>query len=528
MTANTGDGTGSLEKAIDMLEAVGAAPDGLSQTDLAAQLALPRTTTYRLLATLVARGMLRRDPLRKVYRLGLRCFEMARQAYTMPDLAAAAALEMRGLRDLTGETCYLATLDGLEVISLERCDGAHSVRSAAVLGQRKPVHCTSQGKAILSVMQAAPREEIVRDMTLRSFTPHTITDRRRLNAELKITAARGYAIDDEEIVLGVRCVGAPIVDASGVVRGAISVAGPAYRLTRARVELLGPEVAQAARRIGAQLETVKPPADETAAVAIAGPWAFHGAHPQWCPDRNSLVWADVLAPSVRRLDMSSRPPRDELAYRLENPIKGLLLDADGMLVAGGNSAVRIAQDGTINPQAAWPGATLMALCQGGNAGEAWAAFEQEEGAGCVVGMIALPTGRFEPHWAIAEPVQALQWCAKESELYAVTPASGAILILQPGHDSVRRLVSMPKGSGLLSGLALDADGGIWTALCDGWSVVRFTRDGLLDRVVGLPVPCPTDLAAAGSRMIVTTARQQVALDTLAKAPLSGCLFEFPL
>ncbi len=511
-----------------MLEAVGAAPDGLSQTDLAAQLALPRTTTYRLLATLVARGMLRRDPLRKVYRLGLRCFEMARQAYTMPDLAAAAALEMRGLRDLTGETCYLATLDGLEVISLERCDGAHSVRSAAVLGQRKPVHCTSQGKAILSVMQAAPREEIVRDMTLRSFTPHTITDRRRLNAELKITAARGYAIDDEEIVLGVRCVGAPIVDASGVVRGAISVAGPAYRLTRARVELLGPEVAQAARRIGAQLETVKPPADGTAAVAIAGPWAFHGAHPQWCPDRKSLVWADVLAPSVRRLDMSSRPPRDELAYRLENPIKGLLLDADGMLVAGGNSAVRIAQDGTINPQAAWPGATLMALCQGGNAGEAWAAFEQEEGAGCVVGMIALPTGRFEPHWAIAEPVQALQWCAKESELYAVTPASGAILILQPGHDSVRRLVSMPKGSGLLSGLALDADGGIWTALCDGWSVVRFTRDGLLDRVVGLPVPCPTDLAAAGSRMIVTTARQQVALDTLAKAPLSGCLFEFPL
>ncbi|MDX3984368.1 MAG: IclR family transcriptional regulator C-terminal domain-containing protein [Achromobacter sp.] len=517
-----------MEKAIDMLEAVGAAPDGLSQTDLAAQLALPRTTTYRLLATLVARGMLRRDPLRKVYRLGLRCFEMARQAYTMPDLAAAAALEMRGLRDLTGETCYLATLDGLEVISLERCDGAHSVRSAAVLGQRKPVHCTSQGKAILSVMQAAPREEIVRDMTLRSFTPHTITDRRRLNAELKITAARGYAIDDEEIVLGVRCVGAPIVDASGVVRGAISVAGPAYRLTRARVELLGPEVAQAARRIGAQLETVKPPADGTAAVAIAGPWAFHGAHPQWCPDRKSLVWADVLAPSVRRLDMSSRPPRDELAYRLENPIKGLLLDADGMLVAGGNSAVRIAQDGTINPQAAWPGATLMALCQGGNAGEAWAAFEQEEGAGCVVGMIALPTGRFEPHWAIAEPVQALQWCAKESELYAVTPASGAILILQPGHDSVRRLVSMPKGSGLLSGLALDADGGIWTALCDGWSVVRFTRDGLLDRVVGLPVPCPTDLAAAGSRMIVTTARQQVALDTLAKAPLSGCLFEFPL
>ncbi len=528
MTANTGDGTGSLEKAIDMLEAVGAAADGLSQTELAAQLSLPRTTAYRLLATLVARGMLRRDPLRKVYRLGFRCFEMARQAYTMPDLAAAAALEMRGLRDLTGETCYLATLDGLEVISLERCDGAHSVRSAAVLGQRKPVHCTSQGKAILSVMEAALREEIVRDMTLKPFTPHTITDRRRLNAELKVTAARGYAIDDEEIVLGVRCVGAPVVDAAGVVRGAISVAGPAYRLTRARVELLGPEVAQAARRVGAQLETVKPAADETAATPIAGPWAFHGAYPQWSEDRKWLCWADVLAPSVRRLDMTRRPARDELAYRLGSPIKGLLLGAAGVLVAGGNSAVHIAPDGTIQPQASWPGANLLALCQGGEAGVAWAAFEQEAGTGCVVGALTVSNGRFEPHWSIGEPVQALQWCAKQGELYAVTPESGAILILQPGHGGVRRLASMPKGSGLLSGLAVDADGGIWTALCDGWSVVRFTRDGMLDRVVGLPVPCPTDLATDGARMIVTTARQQVALDTLAKAPLSGCLFEFAL
>lgn len=528
MTTNTGDGTGSLEKAIDMLEAVGAAADGLSQTDLAAQLSLPRTTTYRLLATLVARGMLRRDPLRKVYRLGFRCFEMARQAYTMPDLTAAAALEMRGLRDLTGETCYLATLDGLEVISLERWDGAHSVRSAAVLGQRKPVHCTSQGKAILSVMEAGPREEIVRDVTLKSFTPHTITDRRRLNAELRITAARGYAIDDEEIVLGVRCVGAPVVDAAGEVRGAISVAGPAYRLTRARVELLGPEVAQAARRIGAQLETVKPTADGAATVAIAGPWAFHGAYPQWSADRTHLYWADVLAPSVRRLDLSAKPPRDELAYRLESPIKGLLLQPDGMLVAGSDSAVHIALDGTVQARPAWPGAALLAMCQGASADEAWAAFAQEAGTGCEVGVITLSTGRFEPRWPIAEPVQALQWCAKDSELYAVTPESGAILILQPGHDSVRRLASMPKGSGFLSGLALDPQGGIWTALRDGWSVVRFSRDGVLDRVVGLPVPCPTDLATDGARMIVTTARQQVSLDTLAKAPLSGCLFDFPL
>src|SRR5690554_5856368 len=118
MSANFGNGSGSLEKAIDLLQAISAAPQGASQAELASLLKLPRTTVYRLLATLVARGMVRRDPLRKVYCLGLRSFEMSRQAYSMPDLVAAASAELRALRDLTGETTYLAVQDGLEVLSL--------------------------------------------------------------------------------------------------------------------------------------------------------------------------------------------------------------------------------------------------------------------------------------------------------------------------------------------------------------------------------------------------------------------------
>ncbi|KJK16162.1 IclR family transcriptional regulator [Burkholderiaceae bacterium 16] len=533
MSVNPGDGTGAIEKAIDVLEAVGANPGGISQSDLTAQLALPRTTVYRLLATLVARGMLRRDPLRKVYRLGFRCFEMARQAYTMPDLVAAASHEMRGLRDLTGETCYLATLDGLEVISLERCDGAHSERSAAVLGQRKPVHCTSQGKAILSAMAGPARDAIVRELTLKALTPLTITDRRRLNAELNITAARGYAIDDEEIVLGVRCVGAPIVDPEGVVRGAISVAGPAYRLTRARLELLGPEVAQAARRIGAQLEGLRLPAGDASVTAVPGPWAFQGAHPLWCPQRQRLYWADVLAPSVRVLDTTQNPVRDEQLVRLEVPVTGLLLLGDEVWAMHEGGAEAIAADGSRRPLEGWIRAPLQAFCEGGEgsgeggqANAVWAATESAEG-GSAVGLLRAD-GSLDAHWHIGEAVQALCWSAADETLYATTPASGAILMLQPGSTAVRRLASMPPGAGKLSGLALDSNGGIWTALCEGWSVVRFTRDGTLERVVGMPVPCPSDVAIGGANMdtlYITTSRQQVSLETLAKAPQSGCLFE---
>lgn len=521
MSTSTGEGTGSLEKALDVLDAIGAAPEGLGQSELAARLSLPRTTVYRLLATLVARGLVRRDPLRKVYCLGFRCFEMARQAYAMPDLAAAAALELRALRDLTGETTYLATLDGREVISLERCDGAHSQRSAAVLGQRKPVYCTSQGKAILSVMPDEARDTIVREAVLKPLTPLTITDRRRLQAELRITRARGYAIDDEEIVLGVRCVGAPVVDSSGQVRGAISVAGPAYRLTRARLELLGPEVAEAARRVGAQLPSINTKAAatiESAVMALPGPWAFHGAHPVWSADGTRMWWADVLAPSVR---LWSDGQDREFAV-VDAPVVGLLLDGNGLLVVYEQGAQRLSRDGKATAVSQWLAQPVLAVCTGDHYA-IWAAVALPE-SGCAIGLVR-DDGTLDVQWRISEPVQCLAWSVADQTFYATAPQSGAILVLAP-RQGVRRLATVPKGSGRISGLALDAQGGIWTALFDGWSLMRFTSDGQVDSVIGLPVPCATDLCfepGSSSRLFVTTARHSVPLDTLSSAPLSGQL-----
>lgn len=531
--ATTGEGTGALEKALDVLDAIGCAPSGLSQADLAEQLALPRTTIYRLLATLVSRGLVRRDPLRKVYCLGFRCFEMARQAYAMPDLVAAAAMELRALRDLTGETTYLATLDGREVISLERCDGAHSLRSAAVLGQRKPVHCTSQGKAILSAMSDPARNAIVRDAVLKPYTPLTITDRRRLQAELRITKARGYAIDDEEIVVGVRCVGAPIVDAAGEVRGAISVAGPAWRLSRARLELLGPEVAEAARRVGAQMQPGhESPADagESSVRALPGPWAFHGAHPVWSAGNERLYWADVLAPSVRVFENG----HDRLFHEADAPLVSLLLQEDSLLAVSETGVMGLEDDGQAGSSLAWPVGSTLAACLGAG-GSVWVALASPE-SGATIGQVQ-SNGRLQVHWRLGEVIAALRWRPADVQrndgvFLATAPASGAILVLQPGHGSIRRLATLPQGAGRLGGMAFDHQGGVWVALLDGWSVVRFTLEGQLDRVIGLPVPSATDLAfdpgSTHGRLTITTARNSVPLDVLSAAPLAGRLLQVEL
>lgn len=523
MALRAGDGTGSLEKAIDVLEEIGRQPGGISHNELAERLAMPRTTVYRLLATLVTRGLARHDPSRRIYNLGVRYVELARQTYAMPDLVAAAAQELRDLRDLTGETSYIGTLEGTAVVSLERFDGAHSHRSNAGLGHRKPVYATSQGKALLAALDVETREALIAKLHLVPLTEHTLTDRRRLNAQLRATRERGWAIDNEENVLGVRCVGAAVRDPYGTVRGAISVAGPAYRLPLARIELLGPELAEAARRIGARLERTEPSGQGAdVGVTLAAP-SLYGAFPTWYPETRTLVWADALAPALRMMTAGTDRP----IVRLDHPVTGLFLREGRACLVHDDGATEVDMNGATRPLPNWRDMEIQAITLHPG-GEAWAALATPSGS--VLGRISTDGG-FRREWSIDEPVQAICWSTDGRHLHAAAPASGSIFLLRPGSERVQRLATVPRGGGLLGGLAVDTQGGLWMAMRDGWSVMRLRDDGSFDRSIPLPVPYPTGVTIGGEamdRLYVTTARQPVAPDALKSAPLSGRLFEIRL
>lgn len=524
MTIRAGDGTGSLEKALDVLDAIGAQPGGISHNALAERLGMPRTTVYRLLATLVTRRLARHDPARRLYYLGMRCIELSRQALTMPDLVTAAAGELRDLRDLTGETSYVGALEGTAVVSLERYDSPHSHRSNAELGHRKPVHATGQGKAILAALDTTTRETLLAQLTLEQRTSLTITDRRRLRAELRTIRARGWSIDNEENVPGVRCVAAAIIDTHGAVRGAISVAGPEYRLPLSRLELLGSEVAEAARRIGARLQSnneVNSNGGEGLPTEAAD--ALFGAHPYWDAFGERLLWVDALAPGLRVWQQGTDAP----ICRVNRPIRGLFVDVDGVCVVHDEGAVSIAQGGEIRNLPGWKDVPLLAITSSSD-GLPWASLLA--GNGCVIGQISRD-GSFRRRWFLDECVEYLSWSQASNVLCAAAPASGAIYILQLGTEKVLRLASVAQGAGVISGLAVDAQGGVWCALRDGWSVVRFRPDGSFDRSIPMPVPYPSGIVVGGKyldRLFVTSARQPVALDTLKSAPLSGRLFEVSL
>ncbi|OWT54525.1 IclR family transcriptional regulator domain-containing protein [Candidimonas nitroreducens] len=521
MNTRPGDGTGALEKAIDILDEISRHPSGISQGDLAARLELPRTTIYRLLATLVARGLVSREDVGRTYSLGMRYVEIAHQNYAMQNLVGAAAQELRDLRDLTGETTYIGKLEGAAVISLERYDGAHDHRSNAELGLRKAVHATGQGKALLAALPAAQQKELLDKIHLEPLTPHTLTDRRHLKRQLQLIKARGWSIDDEENVPGVRCVAAAVIDSFGMVRGAISLAGPAYRLPISRLELLGPELVEAARRIGLRLEGIAGAPSSSGPLVVPGSASLYGAYPYWDNHRAELIWADTLAPALRRANADT-----QTRTRLDKPITGLFLQGTELCATHDQGAVLIGPEGNIRPLPEWRPISFQAITNRPN-GEIWAALRGPHGT--AIGRLN-STAAFRRQWYTDETIECLRWTNDGKLLYATAQQSGAILLFRPGSDRIHRITSVPRGAGQLSGIAIDALGRIWTTMRHGWSVMTFRDDGVLERTTPLPVPFSTGIEIGGKELdtvYVTTARQPVMLNELKIAPLSGHVFRFP-
>ncbi len=144
---------------------------------------------------------------------------------------------------------------------------------------------------------------------------------------------------------------------------------------------------------------------------------------------------------------------------------------------------------------AWDDVTIAPLCTDSEH-RVWSAQARERNT--LVGTIT-DQGRFDARWTFDEPISAMTWNASGDTAFAVAAESGTIYSMTAQSSTMRRFASMPKGAGRLCGLAFDDEGGLWTALQEGWSVIRFSQEDNLDRIVSLPVAAPTGLAFAKLR-----------------------------
>ena len=246
-------GAGALDKGLTLLAHICDAAKPPRFVDLLHETGLPKATLHRMLGALLAHRLVTLDPRQQTYGVGLRALEMAQQAWQGMDVRAAAADDIRDLGDKTGDTVHLATLDGNEVVYIDKVESRQHIRMFSAIGKRGPLHCTGVGKAMVAFVEEPRRREIVETLAMKKFTANTFTTRASFLRHLDEIRARGYARDLEEHEMGIRCAAAPIFDYRGEVVASVSVTAPSFRLTLERLDKIAPEVVRAARNITRKL-----------------------------------------------------------------------------------------------------------------------------------------------------------------------------------------------------------------------------------------------------------------------------------
>ena len=245
-------GTQAVLRAIALLKVFTDVRPQWGLSDLAQAVGLNKTTTYRLLTALESEELLERHAETDTYRLGLGMISLGGHALRANDLRTLCQPELKTLAASAKETAALELLTGAEVLILDEVTGDRVMSGGQAIGTRWPAYATSTGKAMLAALGDGEVTAVL-PPTWPPLTPCTLTDLETLFADLAQTRARGYAIADEELEIGLVAVGAPLLDVDGRVVAAISLAGPKTRLPDGRIAEIGPLIAAAARRISVHL-----------------------------------------------------------------------------------------------------------------------------------------------------------------------------------------------------------------------------------------------------------------------------------
>ncbi len=247
----------TIERTSLILDILGQSPQGISIRDLSEKIRLPKGTTHRLVSSLTYFGYARQDPRTRNYFLGLKLVELGNLLLSQLDLRKEAEPFLRDLAERTKETVHMVFLDRGEIVYIDKVELDHNpsgLRMASRVGLRNPAHSSAVGKVLLSHLAEEELNGLIKEKGLPKRTENTITDPAQLNEHLKSVQSQGYALDDEENERGIRCIAAPIFNEAGKAVAAISISGPAFRVTKKVIqETLKKEVMETASKISQRL-----------------------------------------------------------------------------------------------------------------------------------------------------------------------------------------------------------------------------------------------------------------------------------
>jgi len=242
-----------LDRVVAILDLLGSSNDSLSLSEICQRMGLHKSTAHRALMALERTGMIERAPASR-YRLGLKLYDMGNRAVEQIDLRSRLHPHLRKLALRVGETVHLGVLHKTRVVYIDKIEPINRrVCISSRTGTSNPVYSTSLGKAILAYLPAEETAKTIAKIQFTAFTSKTLTGVEELGEALERVRRRGYAVDDEEMEIGTRCVGAPIFDATGHPMAAVSVSGSAIRLAAHCVPAIAQHVIRCSKEISSAL-----------------------------------------------------------------------------------------------------------------------------------------------------------------------------------------------------------------------------------------------------------------------------------
>ena len=243
----------NLEKGIAVLECLALHPEGLSLQKMKSLLGIPQTTIYRILNTFLRSGYLLYNGKVREYKLSSKLLTLGFASLNEHNLLEIALPYLRELRDIVRETVCFGVLGSEKGVFIEQAQGHHTFRFVLSPGKAFELHCSAPGKAIMAYLPIAIRDRYLSLMSFEKFNIRTITDRETYLKELDKVIKMGYAIDNEEELTGVICIGVPILNYKGYPCGTIWISGPKDRLNSTVIATDAQHLKKAAKEISRQL-----------------------------------------------------------------------------------------------------------------------------------------------------------------------------------------------------------------------------------------------------------------------------------
>ena len=227
-------GVQSVERNFQLIEQLASHPAGASLQRLAQETGLAKSTVHRLLASLVSLGYAAQEPETGRYRLTLKMFELSSGIVNSMEIMDVAKAHLERLSQRTGEAVHLVIRDARDIVYIYKTESG-PMRMSSRVGLRSPLYCTGVGKAILATLPPEEVEDVWNHSSLKKLTSRTVVDLTEMQDQLAEVRANGYAIDDEENEMGVRCVAVAIPGPDGRAESAFSISGLAPYMTPERI-----------------------------------------------------------------------------------------------------------------------------------------------------------------------------------------------------------------------------------------------------------------------------------------------------